>query len=243
MKQVNQDFQDKVALVTGGTRGIGLAIANRLKGLGAQVIITGTSTRPEDFPDFNVMRLNFLDETSVQVFLEEIQSLPRIDILINNAGINRIQPIGDLCLDDFQDVHKVNLEGPLRLIQTVSKAMISNQFGRILNISSIWSVVGKEKRHSYAASKTGLVGLTRTLALDLGPYNILVNSLSPGFTLTELTSQSLSKQEMAELCAMVPLGRFAQVDEIAKCAAFLVSDQNTYMTGQNITVDGGFTIC
>jgi 3-oxoacyl-[acyl-carrier protein] reductase len=114
--------------------------------------------------------------------------------------------------------------------------------GKILNISSIFGVVSKEKRNAYSASKTGLIGLTRSSALDLAQYNILVNALCPGFTMTELTKSVLSKADMDKLRADVPLQRFAEVDEIARAGLFLCSDQNTYITGQTLVVDGGFTI-
>jgi 3-oxoacyl-[acyl-carrier protein] reductase len=183
-----------------------------------------------------------LDDDSVAEFVNYIKAEHKIDILVNNAGINVIEGIDRLKKENWDDIIKVNLSGPMTLVKELCGNMKKKRWGRILNISSIWGVVGKEKRNSYAASKTGLIGLTRSLALDLAPYNILVNALCPGFTSTELTSASLSKSEMNKLSSEIPLKRFARVDEIAKSAIFLCSSLNSYITGQHVVVDGGYTI-
>ena len=120
--------------------------------------------------------------------------------------------------------------------------MIKNKYGKILNIASIWSKISKEKRVAYSASKSGLVGATRSMAIDLAKYNILVNALSPGFVNTEITKKNLSKTEIKKLERNIPLNRFANTDEITNYAIFLSSKLNTYMNGQNIIVDGGFSV-
>ena len=164
----------------------------------------------------------------------------RDSVLINNAGINRIDRLEDINSIDFEEVLKVNLKGPFYLSKFVSRKML-NKGGRIVNIASIWSKITREGRTSYVASKAGLDGITRATSVDLAGANILVNTVSPGFTLTDLTRRSLTAVEMQELVSKIPLGRMAETEEVAELVAFLASDKNTYITGQNIVIDGGFT--
>jgi len=183
------------------------------------------------------------DKTSTEKFISRLRKIPKIDILINNAGINVIEPIDELNQADWEKILKVNLTGPMLLTKEVAVIMKKNKTaGRILNISSMFGIISKAKRNSYSASKAGLIGLTRSSALDLAPYNILVNALCPGFTMTDLTASILSPAEIKRLSSEIPLGRFADEEEIAKIAVFLCSDFNTYITGQAIVADGGFTI-
>lgn len=238
------DFLGKTAIVTGGSRGIGRSIVSLLLESRCHVIYTGTNEQLESpIEKGRYERLDLSNEKSIERFMEEVISkTPRIDILINNAGINIIEPIDEIQDEHWEKVLTVNLTGSMRLMREVAKVMKKNsQGGKILNISSIFGVVSKAKRNSYSASKTGMIGLTRASALDLAPYNILVNALCPGFTLTELTMSILSEEEMNVLASEVPLGRFADVSEIAKIAVLLCSDLNTYITGQTIVVDGGVT--
>lgn len=238
-------FKGKNAIVTGGTRGIGKAICDSLWRLGCNVIATGTSVDKKGFlvkQSWRYLRLDLLDPKSIKSFIKTIKKLDHIDVLINNAGINIIESIDKLNKDNWDVMLQVNLTGPMLLAKEVSSVMKKRKKGRILNVSSIWGVISKEKRDAYCATKTGLIGLTRAMALDLAPYNILVNALCPGFTMTELTKSTLSKSEIDSLSAQVPLGRFACVEDIARVAVFLCSDLNTYITGQAIVVDGGFTI-
>jgi 3-oxoacyl-[acyl-carrier protein] reductase len=135
----------------------------------------------------------------------------------------------------------INLRAPLLLSQAVAAGMRERGWGRIVNVASIWSVITKPGRAMYTAAKAGLAGLTRTLAVELAPSGVLVNTVSPGFTRTELTAATLSPQDAASLAGQVPAGRFAEPAEIAQVVLFLASPANTYLTGQNIVVDGGFT--
>ena len=239
------DFSGKIAIVTGGTRGIGKNIVSLLLESRCEVIYTGTGdwSAENDFGG-HYGQLDLSDARSVERFVSEvIQSLPRIDILINNAGINMIEPIDEISDEHWEKIITVNLTGSMRLMRETVKVMKENdRGGKILNISSIFGVVSKAKRNSYSASKTGLIGLTRASALDLAPHNILVNALCPGITNTELTVSILSRKEMEALASEVPLGRFAEVSEIARIAVFLCSDLNSYMTGQTVVADGGFTV-
>ena len=152
-----------------------------------------------------------------------------------------------LCVDDQRLVHKleetirVNLISPLRLTRGLLPGMIKNKYGRIVNVSSIWSLVAKPGRGAYAASKGGLNALTRTLAVEVAKHNILVNAVLPGFVDTELTRKNNPPPQLAELRANIPLGRLAGVEEIAELIAWLCSEKNSYLTGQNIVIDGGYT--
>lgn len=237
------NFKDKTIIVTGGTRGIGKAIAQMVVSRGGKVIITGTKEKVDDLPEnFIYQHLDFLKDETIEKFIGYIDSLGRVDVLVNNAGINIIESIDELKTESWNKIMQVNLTGPMLLMRAVSRIMKKQKSGHILNISSIWGVIAKEKRGAYASSKTGIKGLTRAASLDLAPYNILVNALSPGFTMTELTQSTLSQQEIEELAEQVPMKRFADVGEMASVAVFLCSELNTYLTGQTIIVDGGFVI-
>lgn len=239
------DFSHKTAIVTGGTRGIGESIVAHLQELGSDVIYTGTqSLHFRNTSKGTYAQLDFCDNKSVERFIKEVvQVVPQIDILINNAGINVIESIDELKDENWEKILKVNLTGPMHLMREVSKNMKRRgNGGKILNISSIWGIISKSKRGAYSASKTGLIGLTRASALDLAPYNILVNALCPGITQTELTDAVLSPEDKKNMNMEIPLGRFAQVSEMATIAVFLCSDFNTYITGQTLIADGGFTI-
>lgn len=240
------NFSNKTALITGATQGIGECIANYLWKLGCEIIVTGLEPLPPKHivkkTRFNYHQLDFLEPASVRRFLKYLKSFKKIDVLINNAGINIIQPIDKLEEKNWQKVIQVNLTGPMILMKAAAKIMKKRKNGKIVNISSIFGVVSREKRDAYSASKAGLIGLTRAVTLDLAKYNILVNALCPGFTLTKLTNSILDKEEKEDLRRKVPLQRMAKVDDIAKVAVFLCSDMNTYITGQTIIADGGFTI-
>ena len=244
------DFKEQIVLVTGSTRGIGKQIADDFEQLGANLILIGTNK--EEIDKLNkeaggkrksfkrYYAVDFADRESVRFFIDKINSYEKIDVCVNNAGINRINYIDKTLKKDWDDIITVNLEAPFMITRQVSKTMKKNKYGRIVNISSIFGVISKAKRSIYSVSKFGIRGLTVSSALDLAPYNILVNTVSPGFVLTELTKNTLGEKEMKKLSRQVPLGRFAEPAEISKIILFLASKHNTYITGQNIVVDGGF---
>jgi len=237
------DFRGKTAIVTGATRGIGKSIAEYFLALGCEVIGTGTQVKKRIQGNFICLPLDLLDDRNLDSFFRGIQDFPRIDILVNNAGINRIEPIHRIQKENWEEIIKVNLTGPMRMMREVGALMIEKKIaGKILNIGSIFGVVSKEKRDSYSASKFGLIGLTEASALDLAPYNILVNALCPGFVKTDATKTILSPLQRKKISSEIPLGRFANPEEIARMAVFLCSDLNTYITGQTIIVDGGYVI-
>ena len=226
-------------LVTGGTRGIGKAIAEKFRKEGHDVFITGTKPQPKMASFF--IEADFSSEESIKTFLEKIKDI-EFDVLINNAGVNDIKYIEDVSFEDYDNLFNVNLKAPYFLSKICSKHMKKNSRGWILNISSIMSVTSREKRTLYSTSKAALTGMVRALAAELGGDGIMVNCLSPGFTMTELTEQSLSQKEMKEFSSNIPLGRMAEVQEMAEIAYNLCNPKNTYLTGQNIIVDGGITI-
>ena len=216
----------KKVLLTGGSRGIGKAIYDELKN-DFEVIIP---TRSE------------LDLSSLQSIENYFKNNNSFDILINNAGINIIKEVENILDEDIQSINQINLVAPLKLIQNCIKYMKQNNFGKIVNISSIWGVRSKEKRTLYSATKFGIIGQTKALAKELGEFNILINAICPGFTATDLTMQSLSKKELKKIKKQIPLKRLADPKEIAKGVKFLISDDNTYITGQTLIIDGGYSV-
>ena len=162
--------------------------------------------------------------------------------MINNAGINKINSIDLIKENEWDTINNVNLRGPFLLTKKMALIMKNQNFGKIVNIASIFGVVSKAKRAVYSTTKWGMVGFTKAVALDLAPYNILVNSVSPGFVDTELTKKVLGEKGIKKIVKSIPQNRLATPKEVAKIVVFLSSDNNSYLTGQNIIVDGGFTV-
>jgi 3-oxoacyl-[acyl-carrier protein] reductase len=217
----------RTALVTGASRGIGRAIAELLTDTGHSVLIP---TRSE---------MDLASTESIRSYLASLTA--PIEILVNDAGINHVAPLADIKNQELQDALNINLTAPFQLVQSVSAQMQEARFGRIVNISSIWSIVSRAGRITYSMSKSALNGMTRSMAIELAPYNILVNAVAPGYVLTDLTRQNNSDEELVKISKAIPLQRLASPAEIAGVVAFLCSEQNTYMTGQTVIVDGGFS--
>jgi len=214
-------------LVTGGSRGIGKAVADCYRNNGYEV---DAPTREE---------LDLADVKSVDDFLRKSTGY---DIVINNAGCNIINEIQKVEDADLEQMFQVNLLSPIRLLRGLVPYMKEKKFGRIVNVGSIWGVVSKPGRSIYSATKHGVHGITNTLALELAPYNILVNTVAPGQTLTELTKKNNSPEEIKNMEKDIPLGRLAKPEEIAEVIFFVGNENNTYLTGQEIVVDGGLTV-
>ena len=215
-------------LITGGARGIGTAIRERLEKAGFDVMAPSRS------------ELELTSAPSVEDFLQRIKGLT-VDVLINNAGVNHPLPVVEVTPAIWEEAVMVNIAAALRLIQAFAPGMSDRGYGRILNISSIFGSVTKEGRSVYSITKAGLDALTRSAAVEFGPQGILVNSLAPGYVETDLTHRNNSQEQVETLCRTIPLRRLAQPSEIAEIASFLVSENNTFITGQTIIADGGFT--
>lgn len=218
----------RVALVTGGSRGIGKAVCEKFEAMGYDVV---APTRAE---------LDLSSSVSVERFLE-LHEKDVYDVIVNNAGINDVNDIENVTDDEIERAMSINLVTPLKLLRKFVPAMKERQYGRIVNIGSIWSIVSKRGRVVYSMTKHGIHGITKTLAVELAEYNILVNTVCPGFTLTELTYKNNTTEQIKRIEQDIPIGRMAQPDEIADAIAYLADERNTYLTGQLIAVDGGFT--
>lgn len=218
---------EKIALITGSSRGIGNAIAKMFKSNGFKLL---TPSRKE---------MNLNDNLSIESYCKKIED--DIDVLINCAGVNTIATLNDLNDNDLNSMIQIDLLAPLKIIQCLNDKMGRNRLGHIVNISSIWSIISKEGRSGYSAAKAGINGMTRTLALEFASKNILINSVAPGYVNTELTKQNNTAEDIANITSLIPLQRLADPDEIASLVYFLCSDMNTYITGQTIIIDGGYT--
>lgn len=245
---VEINLKNKIALVTGGTRGIGKAIVEELLQSGAMVFATGTNlaqikelnTKNKN-SQLTYLQLNLGNPDNVKDFIAKTLELTDVDILINNAGINIVSVADKITDESFMQIQEVNVHGPFLLAQAFGKQMIKRKWGRIVNVSSIWGVVTRPGRLSYSASKMALLGINKTLAVEWAKNNVLVNAVSPGFTLTELTKKTNTEEELNIIKNKIPQNRLALPEEIAKGVLFLSSNLNSYILGQNLIIDGGYT--
>jgi NAD(P)-dependent dehydrogenase (short-subunit alcohol dehydrogenase family) len=228
------------AVVTGATRGIGRAIAERLLQDGLEVIVTGTKKDAEHPIGSDYYQVDFLNDTATKAFVKYLKQKP-IDILINNAGINKINEFESIDIDEFERIQKINLNAPFLLCQAVIPHMKKNHWGRIVNITSIWGKITKEYRAAYSSSKFGLDGMTVALATEVSSMGILANSVGPGFINTDLTRTVLGEKGIKEIQSTIPIKRLGEPNEVAAFISWLVSEENTYISGQNIMIDGGFS--
>ena len=213
-------------LLTGGSGGIGKAIINRLEKEACYEVVAP--------------RRDELDLSSNDSIKDFFSKSNEYSIVINNAGVNYPQNITDIEESRIKETLSVNLESPILIIKNCVSYMKRIKFGRIVNVSSIWGIRSKEKRTLYSAAKFGVNGITKALARELGPYNILVNSICPGYVDTSLTQKNISYEEQIKIKAEIPLRRFADPNEIAESIAFLIDKRNTYITGHTLIIDGGF---
>ncbi len=245
-------LKGKIALVTGAAKGIGRAIALALAEEGATVIVNyhGSKERAEQTLEEiralgsagRTCRCNVADtEAALAMVKEVISEYGRLDILVNNAGITRDNLIMKMSEEDFDAVINANLKGCFNTIKAVSRQMLKQRAGRIINITSVSGILGNAGQANYAASKAGIIGLTKTMARELASRGITVNAVAPGFVDTDMT-QVLPDSVKEAATAQIPLGRFGKPEDIANMVAYLASEKAAYITGQIISVDGGMAI-
>lgn len=246
------DLNGKVALVTGASRGIGREIALTLAGYGATVIVNynGSEEKAEEVVGkikeaggkAEAIRCNVAEFDRSKEFIDQvIKSYGKLDILVNNAGITRDNLIMKMSEADFDDVIAVNLKGAFNCIRHASRQMLKQRGGRIINISSVSGVMGNAGQANYCASKAGIIGLTKSVARELGSRGITSNCVAPGFIKTEMTDV-LSEDVKQSMGEQIPLKRFGETRDIAEAVAFLASDSASYITGQVLQVDGGMAM-
>jgi len=245
-------FENQVAVVTGAGRGIGHAIAVRLAKEGARVAsVSRTEANAEKTAsEINGLRadtakayaVDVADQAAVQKAAGEIfEAFGRVDILVNNAGVTRDGLSMRMSMEDWDTVLNTNLKGAFNFTQAVMRPMIKQRSGRIINISSIAGLTGNAGQANYAASKAGLIGLTKTLARELASRGITVNAVAPGLIETDMTTV-LSEEIRQSILQKVPLGKLGEPDDIAGAVAYLASPEAKYITGQVLTVDGGMVM-
>ncbi|MGK5093928.1 3-oxoacyl-[acyl-carrier-protein] reductase [Deltaproteobacteria bacterium TL4] len=242
------DLQDRVALVTGASRGIGKAIALKLAEAGADIIITNR-TQGDALPVVAAIEslgrkaLAFSVDVSNSVAVNEmisqaLERFGRIDILVNNAGITQDNLLMRMKLEEWNAVIEVNLNGMYHVTRAVIKTMVKQRYGRIVNLSSVVGFTGNPGQANYSTTKAGIIGFTKSVAKELGSRNITCNAVAPGYIETDMT-QGLNEKTHEELLKQIPLKRIGTVEDIANAVEFLVSSKSTYISGTVLHVNGG----
>ncbi|MDO4942955.1 MAG: 3-oxoacyl-[acyl-carrier-protein] reductase [Lachnospiraceae bacterium] len=245
-------LKDKIAIVTGASGGIGKAIALAYAKQGAVVAIhyNGNQKRAESVKEeilalggkAELFQCNIADFHECKSMIQSVKKIfGRIDILVNNAGITRDGLLMAMSEDDFDAVIDTNLKGTFHCMRFTSRIMMKQRYGRIINISSVSGVAGNPGQANYCSSKAGMIGLTKSAAKELASRNITVNAIAPGFVKTDMTDV-LSEEVKEQAMKQIPLGRFADPDDIANAAVFFASDLSSYVTGQVLLVDGGMVM-
>ncbi|GLR78053.1 3-oxoacyl-[acyl-carrier-protein] reductase [Azospirillum sp. CT11-132] len=242
------DLTGKSALVTGASGGIGASIARALHAQGAAVALSGTRVAPLEALAAELGERAFvvpgnLSEAAAteQLFKDAEAALGKIDILVNNAGLTRDQIAMRLKDEDWQSVIDVNLTAAFRLSRAAMRGMMKRRWGRIVNITSVVGVTGNPGQANYAASKAGLIGMSKSLAAELASRNITVNCVAPGFITTAMTD-ALNDEQKQKLLPAIPAGRMGQPDEIAAGVVYLASEEAAYVTGQTLHINGGMAM-
>lgn len=244
-----KQFIGKTAFITGASRGIGKAIAIALAKEGANIVFTHLSSAEQgqavadELQQLGVQVRGYRSDaasfsTANDLLQEVVKEFGRLDILVNNAGITRDNLLLRMSEQEWDEVIQVNLKSVFNMIKAATKPMISQRSGSIINISSVVGIKGNAGQVNYAASKAGIIGITKSVALELGSRNIRCNAIAPGFIQTAMTEE-LSQEALTEWIKNIPLRRVGQPEDVAQCALFLASDAASYITGQVIQVDGG----
>lgn len=245
-------FKDNCAIVTGGTRGIGRSIISMLAREGANVVFTylKSSKEAQDLAEevkgagarAIALQMDVRDIDKAKELIERAKAeFGRLDILINNAGITRDKALMMMTKEDWQEVIDTNLSGVFNVTRSAIVTFLKQKKGNIVNISSISGIVGLPRQANYSASKAGIIGFTKALAREVGPYNIRVNAVAPGFIETDMVS-GLNGDFKLKLKEKIPLSRFGTTDEVADSVKFLLSEHSGYITGQTIILDGGLSL-
>ena len=246
------NFAGKTAVVTGGSRGLGRAVCLELAAGGANVALCyagNENTAKETVAACEALgakalavRCNVADSGEVKALMDTaVQAFGRIDILVNNAGITRDGLLMMMREDDFDDVIDTNLKGTFLCMKVVSRQMMKQRYGRIVNLSSVVGLRGNGGQVNYAASKAGVIGMTKSLAKELASRGVTVNAVAPGFMETDMTAAMPEAAKTATLAA-IPMGRMGAAEDVAKAVAFLASEEAGYITGQVLAVDGGMAM-
>jgi len=245
------DLTNKVAIITGASQGIGKGMAETFSKAGAHVACVSRnkdnlkSVADSLIKNGGAASFYTCDVSSLDAFQNTIKEIAEnhgsVDILVNNAGVCKDKLIMRMSEDDWNKVININLNGAFNGIKAVSQIMIKQRAGRIINISSIVGLIGNPGQANYAASKAGLIGLSKSAAKELAPRGITVNSIAPGYIATDMTNQ-ITDQAKENLITKIPLGRIGSPSDIAASALFLASDEAGYITGQTLTVDGGMVM-
>lgn len=245
---MNIDLTGKNAVVTGSTRGIGKEVAKALAESGARVAVVGRdiSNAQAVAAELGHNAMGFgcdvSDTAAVAKLVADVEKeFGGIDILVNNAGLTRDNLVMRLKDDDWDDVMNANLRGAFAAIRAASRGMMKKRAGRIINMASVVGLNGNKGQANYAASKAGLIALTKSVAKELGSRNILVNAIAPGFIATEMTD-AMTPEARSALTELIPLERLGRTEDIASAVVFLASDHASYITGQVIVVDGGMVM-
>jgi 3-oxoacyl-[acyl-carrier protein] reductase len=245
-------LEGKVALVTGASRGIGREVALSFAQEGAKLVVTARNTsllealakeiEALNCPKPLIFELDVKDEQKVDEVVDKIlDKNERIDILVNNAGVTRDGLFVRMSDADWDEVLDTNLKGTFHCMRAVGRVMMRQRVGKIINMASVIGLIGNAGQANYAASKAGIIALTKSVAKELGSRNVLVNAIAPGFIETEMT-QGLSDLVKDKILRSIPVGCFGKPSDVARAAVFLASDESNFITGQVITVDGGMVM-
>lgn len=245
------ELSGKVALVTGGSKGIGMAMAHGLAEAGADIVINSRSRE-----EMEAAMNRILDGTgrrghcvvadlynrsdTMKLAKEALEVMGRVDIIINNAGTNIVNPVDKIVDEDWDRLLELNLTAPMILVRELAGQMKERNWGRVVNISSIFGLCAKEERGSYSATKSGLIGITRTMAQELAPWGITANAIAPGPISTPLTDRLVQGELRAYFDSMMPLGRWGTPEDLVGPLLLLASDAGSFITGTTLTVDGGW---
>ena len=245
-------IQGKTAMISGAARGIGKAIALELAGQGANISFSYLKSEPEarkleqELAGLGIkakgFQVDITDFVKVQQWAEQTKEVfGGLDIVVNNAGIIRDKALALMAPEDWQDIIHTNLEGTINLSRAAILTMLKQKSGDIVNITSVTGIAGMSRQTNYAASKAGIIGFTKSLALEVAAYNIRVNAVAPGFIETDMLS-GLNENYLKKVLERIPLGRLGKAQEVAKVVKFLLSEAASYLTGQTIVIDGGLVM-